>query len=419
MLPTPRGRPIPREGTDVADGTRPPRRTCLESKCGRPRKGLGLCGMHYQRYKKYGNTDRPPLVFDSHEERFWSKVAKAGPDDCWNWTAGTTRDGYGQFRPGGTAACIHASRYSWLLAHPHLAIMPDQFVCHICDNRLCVNPAHLFLGTAADNARDRDAKGRTGRPTGPRAKRQAPRVSRVPAQRSYHPISAQSVVRTKPRRTRGTCTLDDCDRPHAGRGFCSMHLKRWQAHGDTLPRKAGKPYLGRSAEQVKAVIAANIIVSADGCWEWQRGFTKTGGYPSLTWRGGTMGHRVSYTAFVGPIPAGLCVCHRCDNRACINPEHLFIGTLADNNADMRAKGRNRNQFSNQPPKPRVERDPKSKLTEHQVLEIFRSKERGVTLAARYGVAQQTICGIRKGYKWTWLTSRVEDGDENSATASAT
>jgi hypothetical protein len=90
-------------------------------------------------------------------ERFWAKVDRRGPDDCWEWTGTKTRKGYGQIRVAGHNMQAHRVSYE-LNVGP---ITAGLFACHRCDNPPCVNPGHLFLGTAADNSSDMVARGRT------------------------------------------------------------------------------------------------------------------------------------------------------------------------------------------------------------------------------------------------------------------
>lgn len=90
------------------------------------------------------------------QERFWEKVDTSG--ECWEWTGARTKAGYGNLSLPRGAGNINAHRYSFLLHYG--PFHKSLIVCHSCDNRGCVNPAHLWLGTDHDNAKDKMRKGR-------------------------------------------------------------------------------------------------------------------------------------------------------------------------------------------------------------------------------------------------------------------
>lgn len=86
-------------------------------------------------------------------------------------------------------------------------------------------------------------------------------------------------------------------------------------------------------------------ITESGCWIWKGFCDSRYGYGYIRNEGSTKrlyAHRVSYELYNGPIPEGLCICHKCDIRECVNPNHLFLGTITDNNRDMCKKKRDKN-----------------------------------------------------------------------------
>lgn len=139
-----------------------------------------------------------------------------------------------------------------------------------------------------------------------------------------------------------------------------------------------------------------------GCWEFQ-GARSGGRYGAFRLKkfGPTLGaHRISYVLSNGPIPEGQYVFHKCDNPACVNPEHLFLGTAKQNWEDAVQKRRI------SPAKPALGiRNPGSKLTEAQVIEIRSlrgSGEQTKRLAARFGVSKSAITEITTRRTWTHI-----------------
>lgn len=149
--------------------------------------------MHYQRHHIPAST---PVALTT-EQRFLLKAAVNKATGCWEWTARLSRDGYGKFqvpRDGGGQRTTRAHRYAyeqWVGPIP-----TGLLVCHRCDNPICVNPEHLFIGTGSDNKQDEISKGRNNPPRGtrnPRAVLDEATVRRirqmyVPRRMSYRKI---------------------------------------------------------------------------------------------------------------------------------------------------------------------------------------------------------------------------------------
>lgn len=122
------------------------------------------------------------------------------------------------------------------------------------------------------------------------------------------------------------------------------------------------------------------------CWECTSHKPDCYGYPKHAPNGRTERvYRTIYKQNFGEIPPGLVVRHKCDNRLCINPDHLELGTFKDNATDRERRGRN-----------------KSVLTISDVQCIKRSSEKNSTLAEMYGVARVTIWQIKTGRRYSWL-----------------
>jgi len=151
-------------------------------------------------------------------------------------------------------------------------------------------------------------------------------------------------------------------------------------------------------ETVQWYIDNKVVVTEDGCWEMPDVVHNTKGYAQIGFDGRLhRAHRLFYVALVGEIPDGLHVCHACDNGGCVNPDHLWLGTQADNMADMAQKGR----------AARGEVNVKAKLTEEKVLEIRRLYATGgytqQEIAAEFGVARAHVSHIVNGRHWTHVT----------------
>jgi len=147
---------------------------------------------------------------------------------------------------------------------------------------------------------------------------------------------------------------------------------------------------------VRARFEGNYKVAAGGCWEWAK-CRDQNGYGRIQHDGRSqVAHRIAWELWVGPIPEGKCILHKCDNPSCINPDHLFVGTQLDNIADMNAKGRH-GKFVHE-----SESSPGAKLKWPEVREIRRRCANGELIymvANDYGVSKTTVGYIIRRQTW--------------------
>lgn len=150
-----------------------------------------------------------------------------------------------------------------------------------------------------------------------------------------------------------------------------------------------------SASPMPGRFFEKVVFGLNDCWVW-RGHVDEIGYGRFPYEGENKAHRVAYALFNGAIPNGMLVLHKCDNRQCVNPAHLFLGTQKDNMADMSAKDRG--------VAPRLfgERNPMSKLSAEQVAEIRAMVEGGakqIDACKRFGVSPMTVSRIIRRQAW--------------------
>lgn len=175
----------------------------------------------------------------------------------------------------------------------------------------------------------------------------------------------------------------------------STEIPRDPISGNLAIAVVPKPILSAivDMEAFKAEFFSKVKPAADGCHIWTGRIATSNGYGWIVIDGRVrQAHRVAW-AFANGRDPQLCVCHACDNRRCVNPDHLWEGTSRENSLDMIAKGRQRHVQVH------GDNSPCAKITREQAAYIFSSTERTKDLAATFGISINQVQAIRAGRRW--------------------
>lgn len=184
---------------------------------------------------------------------------------------------------------------------------------------------------------------------------------------------------------------------------CGKEFKWYRTEGQVAPKYCSVPCywpkrtLGMLHELLKETYEKHVV-KREGCWGWNASLDRYGygQFPAARELRISKAHRASWIIHSGPIPEGMSVLHKCDNRECTNPDHLFLGKPIENSRDMVYKGRQTKGVKNGA----------AKLTEDDVREIRKLSLEGVGtmfLSRKYGVSRDTIWRAKTKRKWKHIS----------------
>lgn len=290
-------------------------------------------------------TDYPPL--SKRDQARWAKKIEPGPNGCVLWTARTNAKGYGSFRLGTRVLLAH--RVAYVQAYGQI---PDGLqVCHTCDTPACVEPAHLKLGTAADNAHDKvereRAKGINAAGTNGRAKLDWPQVDEIRRRLTAgesgaflaeaFDVTGQQISQIRLGRTWKKPAIEVVPKkPRSDRGKRKKPMRtdgELKVNEKTAQRFWAKVNKGSAVDRL-----SDLGDPRDACWLWTAA-TTPGGYGAFNVDGRVrVAHRIAYLIEHGEIPDAD-IAHSCANRLCVNPAHLAPENRAANMANEHTRAR--------------------------------------------------------------------------------
>lgn len=183
------------------------------------------------------------------------------------------------------------------------------------------------------------------------------------------------------------CSIEGCGGKHQSLGFCTKHyLRYWSGKDPLVDPRPEIPAEKRFHEKYE--------ISENGCWLWNSRDSRSRACSFWFRKVRMTAYRASYLMHKGEIPKGMVVRHKCDDPACVNPEHLELGTQIDNCADKVLRGRCNAKAGSA--------HSNTSLTEKDVLDMRASSESRKALAIRYGLHYMTVTDIIKRRTWTHI-----------------
>lgn len=187
------------------------------------------------------------------------------------------------------------------------------------------------------------------------------------------------------------CKIELCTKEQRTRGLCTAHYAKWRKYGDPTVVKQRQLHGLTLQERFEANVS-----KSDGCWEWT-GYRDPNGYGRLNvGLKPVLAHRISWQLNRHKLKGSQFVLHKCDNPPCVRPDHLFIGSQADNLADKMRKKRHRYGVSIGTAHGRC------KLTEEQVREIRAWNGPSRVIAEKFGISQSNASDIINRRIWKHL-----------------
>ena len=277
-----------------------------------------------------------PQISLPPERYFWSKVNKT--NTCWLWMGSITPYGHGRFRFAGETMLAH--RVAWILKYG--PILPTFVVAHRCTERACVRPAHLYLCTRAHNNADGNRRRRgQGRLETWRQPKRSFEETYWPSENDVACARKECITchRSLPLSMFANYRRYSDGKMRKCRHCVSIWKKHWRKYGKRITPEITEQLLRERFWQF-----INICTHGDECpyccWPWN-GRRNRDGYGVVTYhKTTTIASRAIFELWHKKrIKTGICICHYCDNPICVNPAHLWPGTIADNNRDCNEKGR--------------------------------------------------------------------------------